>query len=126
MRAACAGAGGVGGTYGRSGPPGEGSGGPLDALLLAPRCRVTHRLAPKTMGDAYAAADAIVFPSTWEGFGNPLVEIVASHPALLGVVGEGSGVYSQPGILVLTDDEMPGPEALWQVDGRQRGGVGKQ
>ena len=57
---------------------------------------------------------------------DPLVEVMAGHPALLGVVGEGAGVDPQPRLLILTDDEMPGPEALGEADPGQRGGVGSQ
>jgi glycosyltransferase involved in cell wall biosynthesis len=32
--------------------------------------------------DAYAAADLILFPSTWEGFGNPVVESIAHRRAI--------------------------------------------
>jgi len=42
------------------------------------------------------------------------------------VVNEGAGVDAQPGILVLTDDEMPGRELPWQMDRRQGLGVGSQ
>jgi glycosyltransferase involved in cell wall biosynthesis len=61
-------------TYWLSGPAEEDYAPVLDAALASARCRVLHRPFPTTAADAYAAADAIAFPSTWEGFGNPLVE----------------------------------------------------
>ncbi len=63
----------VGGTYWLPGGAEEGYGPTLEALLASARCRVIHR-AWTGRADLYAASDAVLFPSTWEGFGNPPVE----------------------------------------------------
>jgi glycosyltransferase involved in cell wall biosynthesis len=65
----------LGADYWLTGPAEEGYGPELRRLLAAAGCRV-HRRLPQgvEVDDAYAAADAVVFPSTWEGFGAPLVE----------------------------------------------------
>jgi glycosyltransferase involved in cell wall biosynthesis len=61
--------------YWLTGPAEDGYAAELERLLATTTARV-HRRIPDglTMDDAYAACDAVVFPSTWEGFGAPLVE----------------------------------------------------
>jgi glycosyltransferase involved in cell wall biosynthesis len=75
--------------YWLTGPAEDGYDEELAAVLRAARVPVTRGRAARVT-DAYAAADVVVFPSTWEGFGNPVVEamaarrplVVAHYPAL--------------------------------------------
>lgn len=75
---------GAGATYWLLGPAEDGYGAELDRLVAAARCPV--RLGPPpqgcTVADAYAACDAVVLPSSWEGFGNPSVESATHDRAL--------------------------------------------
>lgn len=65
----------VDGVFWLTGPAEEGYAVELAALLAGARCPVRRRLPPGVdMAAAYAACDIVVLPSTWEGFGLPLVE----------------------------------------------------
>ncbi len=63
-------------TYWLLGPAEDGYGPELERMVGRARCRVL--LGPPAGGcsiaDAYAACDAVLLPSLWEGFGNPSVE----------------------------------------------------
>ena len=80
------------GVYWLTGPAEEGYDRELERVLAGARCRVIHRPALRcgrrddaALSDLYAASDLVLFPSTWEGFGNPPIEAaVHRRPAVVG------------------------------------------
>jgi hypothetical protein len=67
-------------TFWLTGPAEDGFGPELERVLAAAKVPVARGRAPRR-ADMYAASDAVVFPSSWEGFGNPVVEsVVARRP----------------------------------------------
>ena len=65
----------IGATYWLTGPAEDGYDDELAAALARARCRtIVGRPPTGSVADYYAACDAVAFPSTWEGFGNPPVE----------------------------------------------------
>jgi glycosyltransferase involved in cell wall biosynthesis len=79
----------LGASYWLTGPAEEGYGPVLERVLADAAVPVLHRPADD-MRLAYAACDVVAFPSTFEGFGNPVVEsavhrrplAVADYPVL--------------------------------------------
>jgi glycosyltransferase involved in cell wall biosynthesis len=66
--------------YWLTGPAEDGYGPELHRLVAAAPVPVTVGRATE-VADAYAASDAVVFPSSWEGFGNPVIEsVIARRP----------------------------------------------
>lgn len=73
----------IGATYWLMGPAEDGYGPTLAHLLRTARCRTIHE--PPPDHSLYVAPDGIVFPSTWEGFGNPPIEAsLARLPVAVG------------------------------------------
>lgn len=73
------------GTYWLLGQAEDGYGPELDWLLASANCKVIQRRSTLDVADIYAAADAVVFPSLWEGFGNPPVEAsIHRRPVIVG------------------------------------------
>jgi mannosylglucosylglycerate synthase len=64
----------MGATYWLTGAAEEGYDSELAKLLAAATTRTIHGNPGLDPADIYAAADAVVLPSTWEGFGNPTIE----------------------------------------------------
>jgi glycosyltransferase involved in cell wall biosynthesis len=106
----------VGATYWLLGPAEDGYGPELDRLVAAAECPVLLGSGtlprPVNVADAYAACDAVVLPSLWEGFGNPSVES-ATHRRPLAI-----GPYPVAAELAAFgfqwfDARAPGPLAAW-------------
>jgi len=84
-----------------SGPAENGYAPVLDRIIDRAQIPVAVGRAP-TPQDAYAACDLVVFPSTWEGFGNPVVESAAyrracvayPYPVLAEIAAAGVRVFS--------------------------------
>jgi glycosyltransferase involved in cell wall biosynthesis len=84
-----------------SGPAEDGYAPVLERIVERAQIPMTVGRAPSAAG-AYAAADLVVYPSTWEGFGNPVVESIAHrracvaypYPVLAELVAAGIRVFS--------------------------------
>ena len=76
----------VGATYWLTGPAEEGYEVTLKALLDQARSNglnVVHE-SSSSLADMYAASDVVVFPSAWEGFGNPPIDAaIHRRPAIV-------------------------------------------
>jgi glycosyltransferase involved in cell wall biosynthesis len=87
--------------YWLTGPAEEGFGPELEQLISHASVPITRGAASR-VEDAYAACDVVVFPSSREGFGNPVIEgtiarrpvAVASYPVLDELVALGLDLFS--------------------------------
>jgi mannosylglucosylglycerate synthase len=106
----------VGGTYWLPGLAEDGYGPTLEALLAATTARVLRTPVPfetAAMANAYAACDAVLFPSHWEGFGNPPIEAALyRRPAAVGAYPVGAELVELGFRWLPGDDSGPLAAAL--------------
>jgi mannosylglucosylglycerate synthase len=92
-----------------AGPAEDGYADTLDRIIERADVPVTVGRAGR-VADAYAACDLVAFPSTWEGFGNPVIESIAArracvafpYPVLAEIVAAGVRCFSteQPDVVL--------------------------
>ncbi len=105
------------GVYWLWGPAEDGYEDELERLLEAARCRVVRGTGKEPAVDLYQAADAVVFPSVWEGFGNPPVEAsIHRVPAAVGSYPVAAELRALGFEWYPTNDSAPLSEALETVD----------
>ncbi|HEX6403110.1 MAG TPA: glycosyltransferase family 4 protein [Pseudonocardiaceae bacterium] len=106
----------LGAVYWLTGAAEEGYGPQLAELLARARYPVRRGLpGGLRMADAYAAADAVVLPSTWEGFGMPLIEsALAGRPLAVSNYPVAREVAELGFTWFPVDD--PAPLAAWFTD----------
>ncbi|HVF14666.1 MAG TPA: glycosyltransferase [Acidimicrobiales bacterium] len=107
---------GLGATYWLLGPAEDGYGPDLDRLLAGASVPVIHREPDGvSLSDAYAAADAVALPSTWEGFGNATIEsAVHRRPLAIGDYPVAREIFAFGFRWFPSDD--PRPLAAWLDD----------
>lgn len=105
----------LGATYWLTGPAEQGYDAILEGLIASSSARVI-RESLDHIAHGYAACDAVVFPSRWEGFGNPPVE-AALHDriAAVGAYPVASELVERFGFRWLPTDD-PKPLARWLAD----------
>lgn len=109
----------VGATYWLTGDAEQGYGAALSSLLAAFGGRVIRGPADN-IADAYAACDAVLFPSSWEGFGNPPVEAaIQRRAAAVGQYPVASELIERFGFRWLPGDD-PKPMARWLAEPDER------
>jgi glycosyltransferase involved in cell wall biosynthesis len=93
-----------------TGPAEDGYDGVFTRLIADSAVPVTVGRAD-TASDAYAAADLVLFPSTWEGFGNPVIESIAHRRAIVVGAYPVLDELRAFGVQLLSIDDVDGVEA---------------